>query len=77
MEFTMLESFFSEELQSAYVKGLSYTAREPGPAPAKDAAKDLHVVHQRRTRLRELVPQWVEEGKAVYGRVESTIKGEG
>lgn len=50
MEFTALESFYSEELQSRYVAGLGYTAR---PEDQK---------------LRELLPEWVKQGRAVIGR---------
>lgn len=46
LRFVALKDFFSEELQSQYVTGLSYTVF-PDAAHAKLAA---------------LVPQWVDEG---------------
>lgn len=60
MDFTAVKDFWSDELQSQYAAGLSYTAR--------DADK----------KLLSLVPKWVKEGKAVYGRAPSaSVGGEG
>jgi hypothetical protein len=51
MQFTPLEDFFSDELQSQYCVGLSYTVKD-------DAAH---------AKLAALVPKWLAEGKVRQG----------
>jgi len=51
MQFTPLKDFFSEETQSQYCVGLSYSVKDD-PAHA---------------RLATLVPKWVAEGKIRFG----------
>lgn len=51
MQFTPLQDFFSDELQSQYCVGLSYFVKD-------DAAH---------AKLAELVPKWMAEGKVRAG----------
>jgi hypothetical protein len=51
MQFTPNKDFFSNELQSQYCVGLSYTVKD-------DAAH---------TKLAALLPQWIAEGKVRVG----------
>ena len=59
MRFTAQQDFFSEELGTQYVAGLSYSV-----GPTDD-------------RLRDLVAQWVEEGRVVLGGVNASVIGRG
>ena len=59
MPFVALVDFWSEDLRSGYVAGLSYTAYDD----------DDH------RRLRELLPQWVKEGKVSLGGPASGVRG--
>lgn len=51
MQFTPLKDFFSDELQSQYSVGLSYTVKD-------DAAH---------AKLAALMPKWIAEGKVKAG----------
>ena len=51
MQFTALVDFWSDETRSQYCAGLSYTAHDD----------EAHA------KLRELVPQWIAEGKIARG----------
>jgi hypothetical protein len=57
MRFTVVKDFYSEELQSHYVAGLSYA---PGPQDH---------------RLRELIKQWLAEGRIVEGGGAAVVSG--
>jgi hypothetical protein len=51
MNFLALKDFWSEELKSQYVKGLSYSCPDDR-------------VH---AKLKALLPQWIKEGKIASG----------
>jgi len=60
--FVALKDFWSDELKSQYVAGLSYTVREPmRDLEIEDEADDR--IFRLRTRLTQLVPQWAAQGK--------------
>jgi hypothetical protein len=74
MEFTAVQNFHSPELKSDYSAGLTYTARDPNEAGISPLAK------KNRAILQGLLPQWLQAGKVVQGRVSvapGTIGGAG
>jgi len=62
--FTALTSFESPEMSSAYVEGLSYTARASLPDDGTLATRSANAA---RDRLAALLPQWLAEGKVRLG----------
>ena len=63
MVFTILEDFFSEEMRSQYVKGLTYNSAEKEGGPGCPI---------------ELVETWVAAGRARWGgEAQSGVSGRG
>lgn len=78
MQFKVLKTFFSTELQSEYVEGLYYTARDPNdPAKMPKEAKRAEVCKKNRAALKKLLPAWVKEGKIELGGPAAQVGGEG
>lgn len=78
MQFKALQTFFSTELQSEYVTGLYYTAREPNdPVKMPQDPKRAEKCRANRATLKRLLPTWIKEGKVELGGPGAQASGEG